>query len=138
MLKKLNIIYGILLGLMLCLIPLIGFLYGFASPTLFITVLCVVLLGHPILYLVILLIKEAKIFTYDSPPFAPLCMVITVLGGCLLWYLFYHIEFNFSYWIYLWYGCVLLVFAVPIIVFKIIALFRSKKSDKGPKMMVRK
>ena len=70
MLKKLNIIYGILLGLMLCLIPLIGFLYGFASPTLFITVFCVVLLGHPILYLVILLIKEAKIFTYDSPPFA--------------------------------------------------------------------
>ena len=56
MLKKLNIIHLILLIIVLLIIPVIGFVKGFESPDTFITVLAIILFGHPLLYLIMMVI----------------------------------------------------------------------------------
>lgn len=134
MLKKLNIIHIVLLVLLVCVIPLVGFLQGFSSPNTFIAVVCTVLLGHPLLYLLFMIIKEWVLKDSNVPRFAPLCMVITLLLGCLIWYCFFHIEHIFSQTIELWYSLAILAFAVPIIVTKILEKVLKDKGN-GPKIV---
>lgn len=138
MLKKLNIIHIILLVLDIAVIPVVGFLQGFDSPNTFIAVLCTVLIGHPMIYLVMMILKEWLILDYDTPRFLPLCMVLTVLLGCLVWYLFFHLkEIVFAQSIGLWYSLILISFAVPIVVLKVVQYISSKKKDdgQGPKII---
>lgn len=140
MLKKLNVIHIILLILDIAVIPLVGFLQGFDSPSTFIAVLTTVLLVHPLLYLILMLFKTSLVPEYEESRFMPLCMVLTILLGCLLWYCFFHITFVFSNTIALWYGLVLLAFAIPYLLFKLITWIadRRKKNDKGPKFIQNK
>lgn len=140
MLKKLNVIHIILLILDIAVIPLVGFLQGFDSPSTFIAVLTTVLLVHPLLYLILMLFKTSLVPEYEESRFMPLCMVLTILLGCLLWYCFFHITFVFSNTIALWYGLVLLAFAIPYLLFKLITWIaaRRKKNEKGPKFIQNK
>ena len=139
MLKKLNIIHLILLITILLIIPVIGFVKGFESPDTLITVLAVILLGHPLLYLIMMVIKEAKLITYDTPRFMPLCMVLTILLGCAIWYAFFHIEHVFEYRRMLWYSLVLLAFATPNVVVSILdKVVKNKKDDDKPKIIQNK
>ncbi len=141
MLKKINIIHIVLLVLDLAIIPIVGFLQGFDSPNTFIAVLCTVLIGHPMIYLVLMLVKEGLILEYDTPRYVPLCMVLTVLFGCLIWYLFFHLEnMVFAQSIGLWYGCILISFALPIVIMKICEFVSSKKKSdgNGPKFIKNK
>lgn len=137
MLKRLNIIHIILLVLDIAIIPLIGFLQGFESPNTFITVLVTVLLAHPMIYLIMMLFKTSMVSDYEAPRFMPLCMVLTILLGCLIWYCFFHIDFVFASTIALWYGLVLLAFAIPYLVFKLVTWISEKKqkNGQGPKII---
>lgn len=137
MLKKLNIIHIIILILDIAIIPIVGFLQGFKSPNTFITVLATVLLGHPLIYLIMMLVKTSIKLDYEEPRFMPLCMILTILLGCLIWYCFFHITFVFANTIGLWYALVLLAFAIPYIVFKVVTWVSDKKSKngKGPKII---
>jgi hypothetical protein len=136
MLKKLNIIHLILLIIDVLVIPVIGFIHGFETPTTFITVLVTVLLAHPLIYLIMMVIKEAKILTYDTPRFMPLCMVLTILLGCVIWYAFFHIEHVFERRRMLWYSLVLLAFAIPNVLVNILdRVVKNKKDDNKPKII---
>lgn len=137
MLKKLNIIHIILLVLDIAVIPIIGFIQGFDSPDTFIAVLATILLAHPLIYLIMMVIKTSLVAEYEEARFMPLCMILTILLGCLLWYCFFHITFVFANTIALWYGLVLLSFAVPYILFKILTWISDKKSKngQGPKII---
>lgn len=137
MLKRLNIIHIILLVLDIAIIPLIGFLQGFESPNTFITVLVTVLLAHPMIYLIMMLFKTSMVPDYETPRFMPLCMVLTILLGCLIWYCFFHIDFVFANTIGLWYGLVLLAFAIPYLVYKLVTWIsdKKKKNGQGPKII---
>ncbi|MDE7095181.1 MAG: hypothetical protein K2O23_01725 [Anaeroplasmataceae bacterium] len=138
MLKKLNIIHIVLLILDVAIIPVVGFIQGFMSPNTFIAVLSTILLAHPLIYLIMMAIKVSMVPDYESPRFMPLCMVLTMLLGCLIWYCFFHITFIFINTIALWYGLVLLAFAIPYIVYKIVTWVTAKKSnkkDQGPKII---
>ena len=136
MLKKINIIHLVLLIIDLLIIPVIGFIYGFESPTTFLTVLLTVLLGHPLIYLVMMVIKEFKILSYDTPRFMPLCMVLTILLGCGIWYAFFHIEHIFEQRRLLWYALVLLAFATPNVLVQILdKVVKDKKDDNKPKII---
>ena len=136
MLKKLTIIHIILVIIDLAIIPVVGFVSGFDSPSTFIATLCTLLLAYPIIYLVMMLFKEGLILEYDTPRFMPLCMVLTIIFGCLIWYLFFHVEHVFSQTIGLWYGSCLMALAVPYIVMKILDKFSDK--NKGPKIVQNK
>ncbi|MDE7263311.1 MAG: hypothetical protein K2N64_01440 [Anaeroplasmataceae bacterium] len=140
MLKKLNIIHIVLLVIDIAVIPLVGFLQGFDSPSTFIAVLTTVLLVHPLLYLIMMLFKTSLVAEYEESRFMPLCMVLTILLGCLIWYCFFHITFVFANTIALWYGLVLLAFAIPYLIFKLITWLtdRRKKNGKGPKIIQNK
>ena len=139
MLKKLNTIHLILLVLILLVIPVIGFVKGFQSPDTFVTVLAIILFGHPLLYLIMMVIKEAKLITYDTPRFMPLCMVLTILLGCVIWYAFFHIEHVFEHRRMLWYSLVLLAFATPNVVVNILdRVVKDKKDDNKPKIIQNK
>lgn len=135
--KKLNIVHIILLCINLAIIPLVGFIRGFDTPETFISVLVTVLLAHPLLYLIMMLIKTYVIDAYEAPKFMPLCMVLTILLGCLLWYCFFHITFNFATTIALWYGLVLLAFSIPYCIYKLVTFISEKRSknSKGPKFI---
>ena len=139
MLKKINTIHLILLVLILLVIPVIGFFKGFQSPDTFVTVLAIILFGHPLLYLIMMVIKEAKLITYDTPRFMPLCMVLTILLGCVIWYAFFHIEHVFEHRRMLWYSLVLLAFATPNVVVNILdRVVKDKKDDNKPKIIQNK
>ncbi len=135
--KKLNIVHIVLLIIDILVIPIVGFFQGFLSPNTFIAVLSTVLLAHPLIYLIMMLIKTSLITEYEAPKFMPLCMVLTILLGCLLWYCFFHITFVFANTIALWYGLVLLAFSLPYIVYKIATKISDlkKKNQKGPKFL---
>ena len=138
MLKKLNIIHIVLLILDVAIIPVVGFIQGFASPDTFVAFLATILLAHPLIYLIMMAVKVSMVPDYESPRFMPLCMVLTMLLGCLIWYCFFHITFIFANTIALWYGLVLLAFAIPYIVYKIVTWVTNKKSnkqDRGPKII---
>ena len=137
MLKKLNIIHIVILILDIAIIPIVGFIQGFESPNTFVAVLATVLLAHPLIYLIMMLIKTSMIIDYQEARFMPLCMVLTILLGCLIWYCFFHITFVFANTIGLWYALVLLAFAIPYIIFKIVTWVTDKKSKdgKGPKII---
>ncbi|MDE6408273.1 MAG: hypothetical protein K2K48_04990 [Anaeroplasmataceae bacterium] len=137
MLKKLNVIHIILLILDIAVIPIIGFIQGFESPDTFITVLATILLGHPLIYLIMMVVKTSMILDYEAPRFMPLCMILTILLGCLMWYCFFHVAFVFANTIALWYGLVLMAFAVPYIIFKILTWNADKnsKDGQGPKII---
>lgn len=136
MLKKLNIIHTILLVIDLLIIPVIGFVSGFESPTTFITILLTILIGHPLIYLIMMVIKEAKILQYDTKRFMPLCMVLTILFGCGIWYAFFHIEHVFEQRRMLWYSLVILAFATPnVLVYILDKVVKNKKNDDKPKII---
>ncbi len=136
MLKKLNIIHLVLLIIDVAVIPLVGFLQGFDTPATFIATLCCLLVGHPMIYLIMMLFKESLILTYDTPRFMPLCMVLIILLGCLMWYLFFHLQFSFVQTIGLWYGCVLIALSVPYIITGIMTKIAGKKGNgNGPKII---
>ncbi len=138
MLKKLNIIHIIILIIDLLVIPLVGFLKGFDSPHTFIAFLCTVLLGHPLIYLTMMLFKTSMVKEYEAPKYMPLCMVLTILFGCLIWYIFFNVEHIFIQNIGLWYGSGLLAFTIPIIIFYILEKINSKKKPNGPKFIKNK
>ena len=133
MLKKLNIIHLVLLIIILLIIPVVGFIKGFDTPTTFLTVLCTILLAHPLIYLIMMVIKEAKILSYDTPRFMPLCMVLTILLGCGIWYAFFHIEHIFEQKRLLWYSLVLLAFATPNVVVQILDKVVKNKKEYNNK-----
>lgn len=136
MLKKLNNIHLALLIIILLFIPVVYIFYGWDSPNLFIAVLVCLLLAHPILYLVMMLIKEAKVLEYDTPKYAPICMGITIILGCIIWYGFFHLDFIFIHWISFWYGAVLIAFSLPIVVCQIISrILEKRKNSNGPKFI---
>lgn len=137
MLKKLNIIHIVLLILDIAVIPIVGFLQGFETPAAFITVVVTILLAHPLIYLIMMCVKASMDMDYEAPRFLPLCMVLTILLGCLIWYCFFNVDFIFANTIALWYGLVLLAFAIPYILYKIITIIsdKKKKNDKGPKII---
>ena len=139
MLKKLNIIHLILVIIDILIIPVVGFSKGFLTPNTFIAVLVTVLLAYPMIYLIMMLIKEAKILTYDTPRFMPLCMVLTIIFGCAIWYAFFHIEHVFELRRMLWYSLVLLAFAIPNVVVNILdRVVKDKKDDNKPKIIQNK
>ena len=137
MLKKLNIIHVVLLILVVAVIPVVGFIQGFDSPNTFITAVGMILLGHPLIYLIMMVVKTSMVLDYEAPRFMPLCMILTILLGCLIWYCFFHITFSFANTIALWYGLALLAFAIPYIIFKIVTWITDKKSKdgQGPKII---
>ena len=138
MLKKLNIIHLILLIIDLLIIPVVGVIKGFASPDTFIAVLSTVLLAHPLIYLIMMVIKEAKLITYDTPRFMPLCMVLTILLGCAIWYAFFHIEHVFEHRRMLWYSLVILAFATPnVVMFILDKVVGNKKNDNNTPKIIR-
>ena len=139
MLKKLNIIHLVLLMIDLLIIPVVGFVKGFQTPDTFITVLVTVLLAHPLIYLIMMVIKEAKLITYDTPRFMPLCMALTIILGCVIWYAFFHIEHVFEHKRMLWYSLVLLAFTIPNVVVNILdRVVKDKKDDNKPKIIQNK
>lgn len=139
MLKKLNIIHLVLLIIDLLIIPVVGFVKGFQTPDTFITVLVTVLLAHPLIYLIMMVIKEAKLITYDTPRFMPLCMALTIILGCVIWYAFFHIEHVFEHKRMLWYSLVLLAFTIPNVVVNILdRVVKDKKDDNKPKIIQNK
>ncbi len=140
MLKRLNIIHISLLILDIAIIPVVGFIQGFDTPDTFITVLSTILLGHPLIYLIMMLFKTSMVQEYEAPRFMPLCMVLTILLGCLIWYCFFHITFVFVNTIALWYSLVLLSVAIPYLIFKLVSYISEKKKPKqqGPKFIKNK
>lgn len=138
MLKKLNIIHIVILIIDLLVIPLVGFLQGFDSPHTFIAFMCTLLLGHPLIYLIMMVIKTSKINEYEAPKYMPLCMVLTILLGCLIWYIFFNVEHIFIQNIGLWYGAGLLAFAIPIIIYNILERINARKKNNGPKFIKNK
>ncbi len=140
MLKKFNILHIVLLVLDIAVIPIVGFVQGFETPATFIATLATVLLAHPLIYLILMLVKTAAIIDYEEPRFMPLCMVLTILLGCLIWYCFFHLTFVFTDTIGLWYALVLLAFAIPYIIYKIITFIseKRKKNSNGPKIIKNK
>lgn len=140
MLKKLNIVHIVILILDLAIIPIVGFVGGFDSPDTFIASLATVLLGHPLIYLIMMVIKTSLVTEYDAPRFMPLCMILTILLGCLIWYCFFHISFVFADTIALWYALVLLAFAIPYFIYKLVSYVSEKKSKdgQGPKIIKNK
>ena len=139
MLKKLNIIHLVLLMIDLLIIPVVGFVKGFQTPDTFITVLVTVLLAHPLIYLIMMVIKEAKLITYDTPRFMPLCMALTIILGCVIWYTFFHIEHVFEHKRMLWYSLVLLAFTIPNVVVNILdRVVKDKKDYNKPKIIQNK
>ncbi len=138
MLKRLNIIYGILAGCLAVTLLVLGFVFGWKTSEAFVSTLGLLLLAHPLLYLIMMIVKEAKISEYQTPKFVPICMLITILGGCAIWYLFFHLEFDFDFWVGLWYGCVLLVFSLPMLIGYLVNRFHSPKNSEGPKIIRRR
>ena len=140
MLKKFNILHIVLLVLDIAVIPIVGFVQGFDTPATFIATLATVLLAHPLIYLILMLVKTATIIDYEEPRFMPLCMVLTILLGCLIWYCFFHLTFVFADTIGLWYALVLLAFAIPYIIYKLITFVsdKRKKNSKGPRIIKNK
>ena len=134
MLKKLNYIHLALEIVNFSVILIVMIISGYDSPNLFITALVCLLLVFPILNLLFVLIKEAKILEYNSSKMFSTCMSSMVLLGCLIWYLFFHLEFNYLQTLGLWYGCLLLAFALPILVCDIIGRKKDKNSN-GPKFI---
>lgn len=136
LLKKLNIIHLTLLIIDLAVIPLVGFIIGFLAPGTFIAVLVTLLVGHPMIYLIMMLFKESMVLEYDTPRFMPLCMVLTILLGCVIWYLFFHLDTIFAETIGLWYGGTLISLGAPYVVVKIVEKITSnKKPGNGPKII---
>lgn len=138
MIKKLNLIQIVLEVLILVLIPLWFIIWGVNSPTTYIMTLFCLLIVHPIVYSIFLVIKEAKIMDYDSPKYVLVCMGITLLLGCVIWYLFFHLSFSFLNTISLWYALMLFAFSLPIVIVYLLAIFIGKKNNKGgPKFIKR-
>ena len=135
MLKKLNIIHLILLILAVLIVPVVGFIYGFDGPNTFVATLSVMLLAHPLIYLIMMVIKEAKILEYDTPRFMPLCMVLTILFGCAIWYAFFHIEHVFEHQRLLWYSLVLIAFTLPVVIVNILDRVVKNNKDDKPKII---
>lgn len=134
--KRLNIIHIILVVLDVIAIPVSGFLCGWSTPAFFVATLSCVAIIHPLLYLIMMLVREFTNINNETPRYAPACMVLTLLAGCLVWYLFFHLEFNFAQTIGLWYGSVLLVFAIPMIVTHIMdKVIKKEDETKGPKII---
>ena len=138
MLKKLNIIHIVLIVIDLLIIPVVGFLNGFDTPDTFIATLTTVLLAHPLIYLIMMVIKEAKILEYVTPRFMPLCMVLTILLGCAIWYAFFHIEHVFEHRRLLWYSLVILAFALPVFIVNILDRVVKNKKDNKPRIIKNK
>lgn len=135
MIKKLNVIHIVLEVLVLSSILVVILIGGFVSPLLFNTLLISLLLVHPMLYLVMMVIKEASDINYDTPKLAPVCMGLTILLGCLIWYLFYHLDHSFIKTYTLWYGVILLAFAIPMLICNLISRFKKEDEEKGPKFI---
>ena len=136
MLKKLNIIHLILLIIDLLITVIISLINGFNSPITFVTVLCALLFGHPLIYLIMMLFKESLILEYDTPKYMPLCMALTILLGCLIWYMFYNVDHVFTQTIGLWYGSILLAFSIPVFIVRIVEkLKKDKKDNNSPKFI---
>lgn len=137
MLRKLNIIYITLVILDVAIIPIVGFLQGFEMPATFIASLATVLLAHPLIYLIMMVVKTSMVDEYEAPKYMPLCMVLMILFGCIIWYCFFHMTFVFANTIGLWYGILLLSVAVPYFVYKILSYIASKKKkdQNGPKII---
>lgn len=136
---KYKIAYAVLLILDLTIIPIVGFIQGFDTPATFIAVLCTVLFGHPLIYFILLLIKVFKSIEEINTHYFPLAMGLSIILGCLIWYLFYHVDFVYTSTISLWYGSVLLALSIPILIAKIVDKVMSKKKpDNGPKFIKNK
>ena len=135
MVKKLNYIHLALEIVNFSVIPIMLFIKGINSPEVFITFLVCLLLVYPILSLLFMLVKEAKIVEYDTPKMFPVRMSLYVLIGCLIWYLFYHIDFNYANTLSLWYGGLALGFVLPIFVCEVIEKINDKKKKNGPRFI---
>lgn len=135
MLKKYNLIHLILLILDVCIIPIVGFISGFDSPNVFIATLCCLFFIHPIIYMIMLIIKESKVRDYFGPKFAILNMGLTAIIGCVIWYCFYHINFVFINTIQLWYGILCISFVIPFFIEKLFEYIAKKKNDNRPKIV---
>jgi len=133
--KKLNYIHLALEIVNFSVIPIMLFIKGINSPEVFITFLVCLLLVYPILSLLFMLVKEAKIVEYDTPKMFPVRMSLYVLIGCLIWYLFYHLDFNYANTLSLWYGGLALGFVLPIFVCEVIEKINDKKKKNGPRFI---
>lgn len=135
MLKKLNYIHLALEIINFSIIPITLILKGYTSVELFITTLVCLLMVYPILSLVFMIIKEAKIVEYDTPKMFPVRMSSYVLIGCLIWYLFYHLQFNYLNTLSLWYSALALGFVLPIFICQLVDKIMNKKRKNGPRFI---
>ena len=68
-----------------------------------------------------------------------LCMVLTIIFGCGIWYAFFHIEHIFEHKRMLWYSLVLIAFATPNVVVNVLdVIVKNKKNDNKPKIIKNK
>ena len=135
MIKRLNYIHLALEIINFMIIPVVVIINGYDSPNVFIASMVCFMFVFPILNLVFTLIKESLVLEYDSSKFEVIAMGIIVLVGCLIWYLFYNLSFNYLNTFSLWFGCLLLAFIMPILICQIIEKYKENKSNNGPKFI---
>ncbi len=133
MLKKLNLIEYILFAIDAIVVLIIGFVQGFDSWHTYIAVVCGLLMAYPLIYLIIMVIKTSIVNDYEEPRFMPLCMILIIILGCLIWYCFFHITFIFADLIALWYALVLLAFTIPYFIYKLLTYITNKKKKNNDK-----
>ena len=136
MLKKLNVIHLISEVIIFAIAIIVFLVLGYMNPNSFITVLVVSNLIHPIVYMIMAAIKEAKVMDYSTSRFIPLCMGLTAILGCVIWYFFFNLEFKFTNTISLWYGVLLLSVLLPMLLTYFLKIhFENKKGHQGPKII---
>lgn len=141
MLKKLNIIEYVLFAIDAIAVLVVGFIQGFSSWNTYIAVVCGLLLAYPLIYLIMMVVKTSMINDYEEPRFMPLCMILIILLGCLIWYCFFHIPFMFAKTIALWYALALLALTIPYFIYKLLTYITNKKknnSNDKPKIIKNK
>lgn len=141
MLKKLNIIEYVLFAIDAIAVLVVGFIQGFSSWNTYIAVVCGLLLAYPLIYLIMMVVKTSMINDYEEPRFMPLCMILIILLGCLIWYCFFHIAFIFAKTIALWYALALLALTIPYFIYKLLTYITNKKknnSNDKPKIIKNK
>ena len=135
MIKKLDRIHLTLEMINFFVILIVLGIKGMDSPILFITALVCLMLVYPFLTLISTLIKEAKVIEYDSSKYIMICMSVIILIGCLMWYLFFNLNFNFINTIMLWYGFLFLGFSLPQFIWYLISKKIDKKKENGPRFI---
>ncbi len=133
--KILNIINGIILGIIGIVDFILGIFFHFDLRFYYSTVLFLAATG--LINLIFIALKEAFVLSYDSKRFLPVLFGCHVFFGVMMYYIVKYIN-KYEDYIYLyWVGLLLEIILPGVLVYVLEKIFKKKKNKgKEPKFIV--